>query len=440
MLSRFLVVLVVSIALLMGPAVSAQSPGQGVVLVAEVDGVINPLTAQYLERVLEQAVQQRAAAVVLVLNTPGGLETAMRDMVQAMADSPIPVIVHVAPGGARATSAGLFITIAAHVAAMAPATHVGAAHPVPLGMEVDDVMDEKMTSDAAALARSLAATRGRNADWAERAVRENLSLTASEALDMQVIDLVVETLDALLVEVDGMVVETTVGEITLQTDPANVVPVPMTLVERLIHVITNPDIAYLLLSLATLLLLAELADPALSIAGVASAVAFILALMALGSLPINWAGVALLVVAVMLFIVALFTDTEVIVTIAALVPFVLGSLLLFSPFSPTTPAAPDVRVNPWLIVGMAVTITFLSLGIFRAIIMASRLPPQSGAQRLVGFEGVALSRLAPVGEVRVDRENWSAIAADQSIEEGKRIVVIGISGVRLQVRPVEPEN
>ena len=175
-------------------------PGQGPVIVIEVQGVINPLTAQYLDRTLRLAGQQAAGMVVLVLDTPGGLESSMREMVQALLESPLPTVVYVAPRGARATSAGMFITLAANVAAMAPATHIGAAHPVPLGSEVEisEEMEEKMTSDAAALVRSVATARGRNAEWAERAVRENLSVTADEALEQNIIDLVANDLDDLL--------------------------------------------------------------------------------------------------------------------------------------------------------------------------------------------------------------------------------------------------
>ncbi len=417
----------------------AQTPSQAPIYVAEVQGVINPLTASYLARVLTLAEREQAHAVVLALDTPGGLETAMRDMVQMMLDAPVPVIVYVAPGGARATSAGLFLTLAGHVAAMAPATHIGAAHPVPLGAEIGDVMDEKVTSDAAALIRSIATARGRNAAWGEQAVRENLSLTAAEALELGVIDALAENLADLLAQIDGRQVPTARGEVTLRTLGAPLVRQPMTLVERLIHVITNPDIAYLLITVGVLLLLAEVADPGLSVAGIGSAVAFILAFTALGSLPINWAGVALLLAALVLFAVALFTHSEAVVTIAALVPFVLGSLLLFAPFTPSTPAAPTLRVSPWLIGVMGATIAAFSLGILRAILRARKLPPQSGAQRLIGQRGTALTDLAPTGEARVDLENWSAVSLGREIRAGEEIEVVGISGVRLQVRPVEPQ-
>lgn len=416
------------------PPVAAEATTPGTVLLAEVEGVINPLTARYLERVLARASARGAGLVVLQLDTPGGLESSMREMTQALLDAPLPVAVYVAPGGARATSAGLFITIAGHVAAMAPATHIGAAHPVALGVEVDAVMREKMLSDASALVRSIADARGRNAAWPEQAVRENLSLTAPEALAEGVIDLVAEDLDDLLRQMDGREVKVQGLPTTLQTASAPRERIPMTWMERVVHVITNPDIAYLLLSLGMLLLLAELSDPGLSLAGLGAVLCFVIAFTALGSLPINWAGAALLVLGLILFAVALFTDTEAVVTFIGLIPFVLGSLLLFSPFTPTPPAAPSLRVSPWLIGIVALLIVGFSLGVLRAILKAAKQPPQTGVERLIGLRGVALSDLAPNGQVRVDLETWSAVAVDGPISAGEAIVVVGFAGVHLHVR------
>lgn len=419
-----------------GLAALAQSgDAAGRVVVAEVEGVINPMTARYLARVLASAAEEDAGAVVLVLDTPGGLESAMRDMVQTMLDAPVPVIVYVSPDGARATSAGMFITLAGHVAAMAPGTHIGAAHPVALGIEVDELTSAKMTSDAVALAQSIATVRGRNADWPAEAVRDSSSLLAAEAVEQNVADLVATSLDDLLEQIDGR--EVTVAGVpwTLRTSGADRHVMPMRWDERLIHAITHPDIAYLLLTLGTFLLLTELAEPGLGVGGVSAAVSYILAFMALGSLPLNWAGVALLLVSLVMLAVALLTDADVIVTAAALVPFVLGSLILFTPFRPSSPAAPDLRVSPWLIAIMALALGGFALVVLRALVRATKLPPQSGAERLIGMTGVALTALAPEGEVRVDLENWSAVSSAEEVPAGDEVVVIGVSGVRLQVRP-----
>jgi membrane-bound serine protease (ClpP class) len=265
-------------------------------------------------------------------------------------------------------------------------------------------------------------------------------VTADEALEQNVIDLIADDLEDLLRQLDGREVSTSSGPVVLRTEGAPVERRPMNVAERFMHIISDPNIAYLLLASGSLLLIAELADPGLSLPGIASVVCFILAFMALGSLPVNWAGVVLLGVAVIFFVVGLLTDTEAIVTVAGLVPFVLGSLILFSPFTVSPPAAPDLRVNPWLIGMMAAAMLTFSLVVLRAILAATRLPPKSGAQRLVGRRGIARTDLSPGGQVRVELEDWSAVAIGDSIQAGEPVQVVGISGVRLQVTKVDPES
>jgi membrane-bound serine protease (ClpP class) len=423
--------ILLALLLLCWPAVAQGTSGPVVTL--EVEGVINPLSASYLERGLRLAEQRNAQVVIILLDTPGGLESAMREMVQALLQSPVPTVVYVTPKGARATSAGMFVLLAADVAAMAPATHVGAARPVPLGDDFDEATEQKAISDAAALVRSVASTRGRNAEWAERAVRENLSVTSSEALELGVIDLLADSWDDLLRRLDGWDLD---GR-TLHVSAAFVQEEPMNLNERFFHTITNPDVAYLLLSLGALFMLAELADPGLSVAGIGAVVSFTIAFMALGSLSVNWAGIALLGISVIFFVVGLFTDTEVVVSLVGLIPFVLGSLLLFVPFTPPSPATPVLRVSPWLIAVMAISIVGFNLLVLRAILSVIGQPPQAGAERLIGQRGIALSDLAPDGQVRVDLEDWSAVAERGEIRAGEAVRVIGISGVHLRVEPAE---
>jgi len=425
-MNRLKMLVLVSLLLALATSIWAQTSS---VVVLHVEGVINPLSARYLERGLQLAQQQNAQAVIITLDTPGGLESAMREMAQLLLQAPLPTTVYVTPRGARATSAGMFVLLAADVAAMAPATHVGAAQPVPLGGQVSEVSEEKAVSDAAALIRSIATTRGRNADWAERAVRENLSVTATEAVDLNVVDLLADDLNDLLDQLDGLQVDGA----TLRTGDAILQEERMNLNERFFHAITDPNIAYLLLSLGTLFVLTELADPGLSVAGVGAIVAYAIAFMALGSLSVNWAGVALLALSIAFFVVGLLTDTELVVSIVGLIPFVLGSLLLFIPFTPPSPATPSVRVSPWLIAIMAISIVGFNLVVLRAILIAARRPPQAGAERLLGQQGVALTDLAPDGQVRVDLEDWSAVAEEGSIGAGTPVRVTGIAGVRLRV-------
>ena len=423
---------------LMGPAFA--QPGEGPVVVLEVRGVIGPFSAQYLARMERWAESRAARLLVVQLDTPGGLESAMRDMVQTLLNARIPTAVWVAPAGARATSAGMFLTLAAHIAAMAPATHIGAAHPVPLGAEVGEIMEAKMISDAAAFGRSIAAKRGRNAEWAALAVRENRSITAEEALRENVIDLIAADLDDLLRQLDGRVLTTSAGEVRLTTRGAPLERRPMNVIEQLLQLITDPNIAYLLLAVGTLLLMAELSSPGLSVSGITSAVCFILAFLALGSLPVNWAGVALLVVGVIFFAVGVLTDLEVIVTLAGLVPFVIGSLILFSPFTPSPAAAPSLRVSPWVIALVSLAIVGFSFLVLRAIVAVRRIPARAGADRLVGLEGVALTDIAPEGQVYVDLQEWSAIAIGEPVQAGERVRVVGVAGVHLRVTKIGPES
>jgi len=401
------------------------------ILVLDVNGVINPFSARYLARGLSIAQREDASLVILTLNTPGGLETSMREMVQSMLQSPIPIVVYVSPEGARATSAGLFLLMAGDVAAMAPATNVGAATPVAFCGEMDEVMSEKALSDAAAFVRSLAERQGRDVEWVQSAVRESLSLTSTEALEEGVIDLVATNLNDLLAQLDGQIV----GGDRFSLSGSVVQVENMNLVERFYHTINEPNIAYLLLSLGTLFLLAELSDPGLSIAGIGAVVCYMIGFMALGTLPVNWAAIGMLVLSLIMFTVALLTDTEVIVTLAGLVPFILGSLLLFTPFRPQSPILPELRVSLWLILLMAGIIVFFSLIILRAILKASKRPPQTGAESLIGKTAIAETSLTPNGQVKINHQTWSATSMGGDIQKDQQVVIKDLSGVRLLVIP-----
>ena len=417
-------------------ASNARVAGQanGEVRLLTIDGVINPLTAQYLERGLREGAEAQAEAVVVRLNTPGGLESSTREMTQAMLASSVPVVVYVTPPGARAASAGMFITIAAHVAAMAPGTNIGAAHPVGLGGQTDPVMAEKLVNDTAAPARAIATARGRNAEWAERAVRESVSITAEEAVEEGVIDLMAGDLQELLLQMDGRQVVTTAGEVTLRTAEARVIDSPMNLPERILHVLADPNIAYILFTIGVIGVIAELYNPGTLFPGIVGGISLILAFTAFGNLPINWAGVLLMLLAIGLFVGELYTEGIGILAVGGLIAFVLGSLMLFSPLTPTSPTMPDIRVSRWLIAAVAFGIAGFFLLVLRAVFEARRAPVATGTQILIGHSGVATSDLSPSGTVRVESEIWSAVSESGFIATGEQIEVVGVEGVTLKVK------
>jgi membrane-bound serine protease (ClpP class) len=429
-------------ALLLLTARAAAQPTQPSLHVAEITGVINPLSADYLVRVLEGADGASADAVLLRLDTPGGLDTAMRDMIRAIHESRVPVVVYVGPAGARAASAGLFITLAGHVAAMAPGTNIGAAHPVQLGGEgTDDVMTGKVTNDAAAYIRALAGLRGRNAEWAERAVRESLSASAEEALALNVVELVASSSDEVLRRVDGRTVHTAVGEVVLRTADAQIVPVSMNLPERILHVITNPDIALLLLTIGTIGIIAELYNPGTWIPGTVGVIALLLAFAALGNLPTNWVGAGLVMLAVLLLVAEAQAAGVGIFAAGAVASFILGALFMFRPLGGISPTAPTIAVNPGFAVGIGTVVAGFGLVVLRSIASSRRARVATGAAALVGAFGIARTDLNPTGIVQLPGEEWSAVAEGAPISAGRRVRVTRVEGVTLRVQsqdhPVE---
>jgi membrane-bound serine protease (ClpP class) len=430
----FLVALLLSVAI-------RDVAAAGEVRVLTIDGAINPLTARYLERGLRDAQAAGDAAVVVRLDTPGGLETSMRKMTSAMLASPVPVVVHVAPAGARAASAGMFLTIAAHVAAMAPGTNIGAAHPVPAGGgKMDPVMSGKVTNDASALARSLANSRGRNAKWAESAVRQSVSITAEEALQQNVIDIVEGDLSKVLALIDGRKVSTSRGQVVMQTRQAPLREQPMSWPEQILMALADPNIAYILFTLGSIGLIAELYNPGSIFPGVTGAICLILAFVTFGSLPINWAGVILILIALGLFAAEAAAPGIGFFAFSGIAAFVLGSLMLFTPFNAPSPIVPLVRVSPWLIAGTTLGVGSFFLVAIRAIMRTRFTKVTTGIEALIGQMGVALSPLSAtqVGHVRVESETWSAVTEGEVVESGDMVQVVNVEGVTLRVqRPHE---
>lgn len=419
-------------AALVTPAMAQPAPRH--VQVAEVTGVINPLTADYVTRTVAQAERTGAAALVIRMDTPGGLDSAMRTIVQTILGSRVPVLVYVGPAGARAASAGLFIAMSAHVVGMAPGTNIGAAHPVSLGGGSDSVSADKATSDAAAYIRSLAETRSRNAEWAEQAVRESVSASAEEAIGLRIADLIAADLAELLARADGRRVTTASGELTLTTAGAVLDHVPMNIAERFLQVITEPTIALALISIGTVGILAEFYHPGTWYPGIAGVISLVLAWMALGSLPTNWAGVILLAIAFFLLIGEIQSPGVGAFAVGAIVAFVLGSLILFRPFGPVSPAAPAVGLNPVGVFGTALLMGLFVFVVLRALAQSRHGPILAGQETLIGASGVAVGPLDPTGVVRVADEEWSA-RATESVGSGWPVRVIGVRGVILDVEP-----
>lgn len=405
--------------------------------VVSIKGVIDAVNSQYLVRSLDRAASDDAEALVILLDTPGGLDSSMRAMTQKMLASPVPVVVYVSPSGARAGSAGVFITLASDVAAMAPHTNIGAAHPVSPGQELGEAMDAKVTNDAAALARTLAARRGRNEAWAEKAVRQSASITEREAVEERVVEIIASDLPDLLAKLDGRTVKTASGERVLNTRDAAVRHLEMTLPERALHTLIDPNIAYLLFTIGVWALIAEFYHPGALVPGLTGVICLVLAFVAFESLPMNWGGVALLLLAMGLFIAEIKTPTSGPLTIAGVICFVLGSLLLFSPISPATPSFPQVQVSPMVIAGVTAGLAAFFLFAVQAGLRAQRLPTPTGTLGLLGVTGVARTELRPggnSGSVLIQSEAWTAVADRDSIAPGDVVEVVGVDGLRLRVR------
>jgi membrane-bound serine protease (ClpP class) len=403
----------------------AESLGpQREVKVLKVQGMIGPTIADYVTKNIELANRELVDAIVIELDTPGGLDDSMREIVQAILRSEVPVITYVWPEGARAASAGTFIVLASQVAAMAPATNIGAAHPV--GLEGGTV-SEKAVNDAVAYIRGLAERHGRNVTWAENAVRNSVSIPSSEALKQKVIDLIAPSMTDLLVKIDGKTVMVGGKPRTLHTRDARLVYQPTNWVQNFFQVLGHPNIAYILLILGIWGLYFELANPGMVFPGVVGGVSLILGLLALSVLPVNLAGVLLILLAVILFTADLFTPTHGVLTAGGIISFVLGSFLLF-------PASPYGKVH-WdlIIVASGTTAVFFALVLW-LVIRAQRLKVIMGVEQLAGTFGVTQSKLDPMGIALVGGEQWSAESVEGPINEGEKIVVVCVAGLKLKVR------
>jgi membrane-bound serine protease (ClpP class) len=402
--------------------------------VLTVKGVIDSWVDGYIRRGIGVAERDGAEAIIIVLDTPGGTLTAMQDTTARMLNARVPVVVFVAPAGAWAASAGTFITMAANVAAMAPGTTIGAAHPVSetgQTMQPDELT--KVTNFSISMIQSIAQQRGRNADWATQAVRDSIAATAQEALDQHVIDLIATDLNDLLNQMDGRTVQTAAGQVTLHTQRAGVLNLNMNVPESVFHTLVDPNIALVLLLLGLIAIAVELYHPGISVAGIVGGICLVLAFVSLGNLPVNWGGAILVIISVILFIVDVKVNSLVL-TIGGLVMFILGALLLFAPLTAPSPVMPRVSVSPVVVGILGVSMALFFVFLLGAAVRGRRFPVLSGHQALLGATGTAVSDLAPAGQVQVKSELWTAIAVEGPIQKGDGVEVVGIEGLRLKVR------
>jgi membrane-bound serine protease (ClpP class) len=400
------------------------------VVVADVDGVVHPVTVEIIERAIDQARQEKASCILIRLNTPGGLLDATREAIEKIVASPVPVITYVTPSGGRAASAGFFLLEAGDIAAMAPGTNTGAASPVLLGQQMDPVMRAKVENDSAALLRNLTSSRSRNSDLAEKTVREAKAFTAKEAFDNHLIEIIAANENDLLAQLNGReVVRLNGTHQKLNTARTKVVETSLTWREKLISAIADPNIGFILLVLGALGLYVEFTSPGLIFAGVAGAVLVLLGLSSLAVVPINWVGVVLLILAAALFVLEAKITSHGVLGIGATVSMVLGAVLLVD-------GPPEVRIH--LSTALAVTVPFALITMFLVsiVVRARRGKVLTGISGMLDEIGIARTDLSPAGKVFVHGEYWNAVSS-APVPEGSRVRVTAVDGLTVHVEPMK---
>jgi membrane-bound serine protease (ClpP class) len=422
------------------------------VLVATLNGVINPITDSYISKAVDRAVSGQANALIIQMDTPGGLDTSMRGIIKKILNAPVPVVIFVAPSGARAASAGLYITEAADIAAMAPGTNIGSAHPVSLSgsnpaanptaspsasggsSTAPDIESQKIENDAAAYIRALATLHHRNADWAETAVRQSINVPADDAVKLGVVDLESRDLDTLLQDLDGRQVSKGGHTYTLQTAHAAVERYDMSGFDQFLQAVADPNLVYLLFLLAIIGIGFWVTHPGLFLPGVIGVIAGVLAALSLFDLPINIAGVLLILIAVVLFIVDLKAVTHGVLTTGGIVAMTLGGLLLIN----TSFLAEGVNI-PLLIITVLI-IAGIFLFILRKLIDARRRPYETGEESMIGTLGTVREPFSPTGMVFVNGALWQATSASGPLEVGTQVRVVGVHGLRLRVEALQQQQ
>ena len=398
----------------------------------KVEGPIGPATAGFISRAIDQAAGNQSQCLVIQLDTPGGLLDSTKTIVQKFLGSPVPTVVYVAPAGATATSAGCFITLAADLAAMAPATSIGAAHPVAIGgnpvggeEKLDDTMKQKLENYAVSYIEIIAARRNRNVEWAKSSVKESASISAEKALQLKVIDLIAKDVPDLLAQLDGR----EVGGHKLQTKGAEVIEIGMSVREKVFQLLWRPEVMFILMLIAMYGIIGELSNPGAILPGVAGAIALILALYMAAILPVNLSGVTLIVLAIGLFIADIYAPTHGVLTVGGIVSFFLGALMLFDR------ADPAFRLSLSIIIPATVVTALFFIAIVGAGLRAQFLPVRAGRETMLGKVTPALARIdASGGKVFIEGEYWNAVS-ETVVEKGQPVEVVGFDGLTLKVKP-----
>jgi membrane-bound serine protease (ClpP class) len=400
--------------------------------VITISSAITPPIAEYIVQSIDEAAKSGAEGLIIRLDTPGGLDLAMRDIAKGILNAPIPVVVYVAPSGARAASAGVIITISAHIAAMAPGTNIGAAHPVGLGIGggMDKTMSTKVENDAVAYVRGIAKQRGRNEDWVEKAVRKSESITAEQALRLNVIDFVAADLNQLLAQVDGREVSLVGGKKILRTKGAILNEKKMGTRQKVLSALSDPNIAYILLLIGLAGLYFEFSTPGVILPGVIGGISLIMAFFAMQTLPVNYAGVALIIFSIILFIAEIKVISHGILTIGGVVSLVIGSLMLFQ--------APDpaLRISWSVLIPAVTTVSLFFVAVIAIAVKAQLRRPLGGKEGLAGLEGRAVTDVFEEGKVLIRGEYWDALSNVPVAKDGK-VRVIGVDNLKVRIEPIE---
>jgi len=404
--------------------------------ICEIKDIIDPPTSNHLRKCLKKSLDSGYGLIIL-MDTPGGLEASMREIILDILNTNIPVIVFVYPEGARAASAGVFITYSSDLAAMGPSTSIGAAHPVNLGGEqqISQDMLDKITNDSVSFIKNLAESRGRNADWAEKAVRESVSITAAEALELGVIDLTASNIEDLLEKIDGRVIEKSGKTFLINAKIAGTEKIEMSFISRFLHIIVNPNIAYILFIIGIFGIIYEFSQPGLGISGAIGVLFLILGFYAFSILPINYAGLALIILAIILFILDIVLGLGGMLSIAGVASLLIGSFLLVDT------DAPYLKIATSLIISASVIVSGFLIIVIRAVYKVHRQKPTTGEAGITGETAVVYQDLNPQGLVKVYGEIWKAVSVDgEKIKKGQEVKIISLKGLTLLVKILNKKN